>query len=157
MQAQQNPGVRSAVNERPCFPSGRSYNRLAKPDVSQPLLVDLIRQSWSRETAYDAAAWTRTNPASGQCAVTALVLQHYLGGELLRGQINGQEHYWNLLPHGEIDLTREQFEPTCVAAAPSDVARDYVLSFPDTVRRYTKLLKSVRARLGYARARAAVK
>ena len=46
----------------------------------------------------------------GQCAVTALVVQDFLGGELIRAFVCGESHYWNRLPDGsELDLTADQF------------------------------------------------
>ena len=143
------------TTERHYSPSEKSELRLNDAQrvllqgcAVEPIIAQVIRESWCRETAYDAESWSRMNPASGQCAVTALILQDFLGGNLLCGQIDGEEHYWNLLPErGEIDLTREQFKTAALTAAPSCVSRDYVLSFPDTQRRYKRLLKSVRGRL----------
>src|SRR3990172_8015006 len=73
-------------------------------------LEKLLRESWSKETCYPSCVneWTSDNPALGQCAVTALVVQDYFGGDLLYCKHN--HHYWNRLPNNrEIDLTREQF------------------------------------------------
>ena len=58
----------------------------------------------------------------------------------MRAHVEGESHYWNLLPSGEhLDLTREQFsEPVKVTNA-SAVDRDYVLSYEDTRRRYERL------------------
>ncbi|MET0740292.1 MAG: hypothetical protein ABWZ26_01930, partial [Candidatus Nanopelagicales bacterium] len=54
--------------------------------------------------------------ARGQCGVTAMVVNDYLGGELLEAGVrhaDGSEqgfHTWNRLPDGdEVDWTREQF------------------------------------------------
>ena len=51
-------------------------------------------------------------PTLNQCAVTALVVQDYLGGRILRRKMtNGQYHFLNLLPDGtEVDLTDAQFD-----------------------------------------------
>jgi hypothetical protein len=42
----------------------------------------LIRASWSEKTCdpVDLPEWSAENPARGQCAVTALVVQDLLGG-----------------------------------------------------------------------------
>lgn len=42
--------------------------------------IEAIRKSWSRETCYpeDQDRWSETNPAIGQCAVTALLVQDIL-------------------------------------------------------------------------------
>ena len=76
-----------------------------------------VRSAWGPDTCApeDLPDWSPTNPARGQCGVTALVLHDLLGGDLLRGEVrvDGRRvdfHWWNLLPGGvEIDLTREQF------------------------------------------------
>lgn len=76
-----------------------------------------IRSSWSRETADPAQpGWLPDNPARGQCAVTALVVNDLCGGEVLIAEAWNADgsrqgyHYWNRLAGGlELDLTREQF------------------------------------------------
>jgi hypothetical protein len=97
-----------------------------------------IRASWSLETCdpVDVADWSPVNPARGQCAVTALVVQDLLGGALLLAEVRNADgsrqgvHYWNRLAGGlEVDLTREQFTPTEVVQAPEVVDRP-----PDTTR-----------------------
>jgi hypothetical protein len=62
--------------------------------------------------------------------------------------VNGTAHYWNRLPSGEeVDLTREQFGGVADVPLGEERARDYVLSFPDTARRYCELSESVRKAL----------
>jgi hypothetical protein len=101
-------------------------------------IEDRIRKAWSLESTKD---WRPDNPAWGQCAVTALVVQDELGGTLLRGEVAGiGSHYWNRLPDGgELDLTREQFAPSVQITNPQERSREYVLSFPDTAKRYAVL------------------
>jgi hypothetical protein len=101
-----------------------------------------LQDAWCRETSSDPDHWTPENPALGQCAVSALVIQDLLGGELLRGLFNGTSHYWNRLDNGQIiDVTKQQFSPLKTQEFTGARTRAYVLSFPDTVTRY-KLLKS---------------
>lgn len=103
------------------------------------ILARAIREAWRASTSAVPEEWSPINPARGQCAVTALVVQDHCGGRLCRAIVNGESHYWNILDDGtEIDLTKDQFE----RFAPSEVEfrdRDYVLSFPDTRRRYELL------------------
>lgn len=71
-----------------------------------------IRYHWSRATAYDPANWDELNPAYGQCLATALIARDIFGGAIVKGEINGIEHYWNYIGdsyEGEVDFTREQF------------------------------------------------
>jgi len=112
-------------------------------------LKKLLRKSWTKKTSKDPRNWTPKNPAWGQCAVTALVVQDFFGGELRRGivEINEKDvslylsHYWNLLPDGKKkDLTKEQFpKGTVIPRKGEPQSRDYVLSFPDTRKRYALL------------------
>jgi hypothetical protein len=109
--------------------------------------VDVIRRAWSKETSANPAEWSKTNPARGQCAVTALVVQAVSEGKLIRTTVTlpdgtTESHYANLVGHGVIiDLTDEQFPAGSTFAAWEERDRDYVLSFPDTVRRYNVLTR----------------
>jgi hypothetical protein len=109
-----------------------------------------LRKSWSTETA--RGDWREDVPSLNQCAVTALVVQDYLGGVLLRCLTEkGDSHYWNRLPSGkQVDLCKEQFKhipdkPLLNTTIERD--RVYVLSFPDTMARYQILSKRVRSHL----------
>jgi hypothetical protein len=97
--------------------------------------------AWCRDTSTEPNKWTNENPALGQCAVTALVVQDELGGELVRAIVNGISHYWNRLESGEeVDLTRRQFrDDVRVETEAVPRSREFVLSFPDTVTRYQLL------------------
>lgn len=82
--------------------------------ISIEILDRALARSWSAETSADPENWGNGNRAWGQCAVTALVVQDYLGGELLRVQSSGPGfnwgHYWNRLPSGlVVDFTQRQF------------------------------------------------
>jgi hypothetical protein len=111
-------------------------------------LSTVLSQSWSLETSYDPAGWSKHNCAWGQCAVSALIAQDLLGGDLLVGRVNGIEHYWNELPDGrQLDLTKQQFGQIASLEQPSRVTREYVLSFPDTRRRYERLRREVLERM----------
>jgi hypothetical protein len=113
-----------------------------RPETTPRALRSVLEQAWSRDTSADPEGWSENNRPWGQCAVTALVLQDLFGGGLLRAKVDGISHYWNRLPSGEeLDLTRDQFGPWPMIIAGEMRTRDYVLSFPDTVRRY-ELLKA---------------
>src|SRR6202140_4399243 len=106
-------------------------------------LPAVFQECWSRDTSFDPEKWTPENSTHGQCAITALVIQDLLGGDLLRAKVNGAEHYWNRLPDSsELDLTRDQFGSAPTTTASERVSREYVLSFSNTVRRYRQLSRS---------------
>jgi len=103
----------------------------ANDGVSLEVLQSAIRGSWCLETCdpTDAADWALTNPSVGHCAVTALVVHDFFGGELLEAEVffqNGSRqgfHYWNRLAGVEVDLTREQFKSQEVVQEPQVVER----------------------------------
>lgn len=115
--------------------------------------ADLERQlhaAWAVATSSDPTGWSPSNPAWGQCAVTALVVQDELGGQLLRARTPSGSHYWNLLPDGtEVDFTREQFGDSFRAEDVEIRKREYVLSFDGTRRRY-ELLRTAISRVSIA-------
>jgi hypothetical protein len=111
-------------------------------------LEEALAEAWSRGTSADPDNWSEENPAWGQCAVTALIVQDYLGGSLRRGEVGPISHYWNVLPSGEeIDLTLRQFPEGTTIANTAERTREYVLSHHETVRRYSKLAQRVQQRL----------
>jgi hypothetical protein len=72
--------------------------------------------------------------------VTALLVQDIFGGELVRADVQGISHYWTRTPDGnEVDLTRDQFGAGARVPEGEVRERDYVLSFPQTRRRYALL------------------
>lgn len=118
--------------------------------------IDVIRDAWCRETSADPANWRPDNPAWGQCAVTALVVQDLAGGSLERVEVDvpcdtkAVSHYRNVVNGSPIDLTFGQFSNCGTylqVLNPQARDRGYVLSFPATAERY-RLLKA-RAHLAY--------
>jgi len=117
-----------------------------------------LAASWSYDTAYPDDTWSAQSPARSQCVGTALVVQHFLGGELekLTTIYNNQPelHYRNILPDGQIiDLTCAQYPPnqqlsqSTVNLHGFSSAREKMLSEPDTRIRYELLLRKVVAYL----------
>jgi hypothetical protein len=125
-------------------------------------LVDIehvIRSSWSEQTCdpVDLSEWSTDGPARGQCAVTALVVQDLLGGELLLAEVLNADgsrqglHYWNRLASGvEVDLTREQFTATEIVQEPRVVSRPPDTTSGRLAAQYRTLATAVRARLAPA-------
>jgi hypothetical protein len=114
--------------------------RLTNPHDRLEQLRRSFGEAWCRETSSAPQAWSAENPALGQCAVTALVIQDELGGELLRAVVGEVSHYWNRIPSGEeVDITRHQFSPVPMELKGEVRDRDYLLTNEDTVRRYRLL------------------
>jgi hypothetical protein len=121
---------------------------LARKRATVSDLTAALAESWSRDTSADPTGWSDENRAWGQCAVTALIVQDYVEGSLLRGEVGPISHYWNVLPNGEhVDLTWVQFEPTAGIENIEPRAREYVLSHPETHRRYQLLTRRVQQAL----------
>jgi len=72
-------------------------------------LEKTIKKSWNKDTCHpDVKIWSKKNPSKGQCGVTALVIQDYLGGRIVFNR--KLRHIWNTLPNKkEYDLTKDQF------------------------------------------------
>jgi hypothetical protein len=113
-------------------------------------LEHAIRSSWDRETTEGPDEWSDDNPAWGNCAVTALVVRDYLGGDLViagvvRDGVRVDRHVWNVLPSGlAVDLSRDQFRNGERFEAPQPLDEP---SVPGTEERYELLAARVRERL----------
>lgn len=112
--------------------------------------------AWTKETSADPDGWTPQNPAWGQCAVTALVMQDFFEGQILRASLEAvtgfermRSHYWNLLEHGERDFSQSQFPADIYKTIPKGElrTREYLLSNPYTAQRYRMLKKRVEKEL----------
>lgn len=70
-------------------------------------LYKVLCQVWSLESS---SKWTPDNPAKGQCGVTALVINDWFGGEILKTKVAGNWHFYNRINGQRYDLTESQFE-----------------------------------------------
>ncbi len=68
----------------------------------------LLEPAWSEKTSYYRDLNPET-PSTGQCAVSALLVQRVLGGELVRTSVNGYSHYLNDIDGHFCDITGDQF------------------------------------------------
>ena len=108
-----------------------------------PKLVRLdlaLKRSWNKKTCYPPIKkqWTKENPALGQCAVTALIVQDFFGGEILF--CKHQNHFWNQMPDSDkthIDLTRSQFPLSAVICLDSTVVRQDLLYSEEALKAKT--------------------
>lgn len=111
-------------------------------------LRGLLEKAWCAETAL--GDWNPNIPSLNQCAVTALVVQDFFGGNLMRCRMtNGDSHYWNNIDGLlEYDFTADQFfyiDAKPLKSTTSFRSREYVLSFPNTMYRYGLLLQRLAA------------
>jgi hypothetical protein len=114
-------------------------------------LETAIRAAWGLDTSDDPDDWSESNPARGQCAVTALLIRELLGGDILLSNVmrDGKRvdrHAWNRLPSGlAVDLTRDQFRAGEQLGEPR--VEEPVLTHRNP-ERFATLRARVHARLG---------
>lgn len=107
----------------------------------------LLKVSWTKETCSPGLKdkWCDDNPSLGQCAVTALIVNDFFGGKIMRCMTSSGSHYYNLINDEIVDFTSDQF----VGEIPKyeegkERTRDYLLSNDDTKNRYIILLNNLK-------------
>jgi len=119
-------------------------------------LEKILEKVWAKETSIEPEKWTKENPSLGQCVPTSLIVNDYIGGEIvwaLAKLPDGQEisHYFNKINGNEIDLTRKQFPAGTQIAEGKERkknyqnTRDYLMSNEDVVNRYLRLNQNIGA------------
>lgn len=69
-----------------------------------------LRAAYNRDTTELPELWHPENPSTGQCHVTAILIQQQYGGTIIEGMTaEGIGHYWNEIDGITIDATRDQF------------------------------------------------
>jgi hypothetical protein len=107
----------------------RQTENKIKPVILPTLgqIVKALHKTWASDTCFVAEEWSEDNPARGQCVVSSLVVQDYLGGELRRYHVIGdgfkETHYCNILADGTIlDTTASQYRtPVTLEIVPIDL------------------------------------
>ena len=79
---------------------------------NQEQVKQALFQSWSLSSS---SKWKVDNPALGQCGVTALVAQYFLGGDIVKTWVVKPGiaelwHYYNLIDNKPVDFTISQFD-----------------------------------------------
>ena len=109
-------------------------------------LKQLLIGSWNFETCSPGLRdkWSEENPSLGQCAITALIVNDFFGGKIMRCMASSGSHYYNIIDDVLVDLTVEQF----LGEIPQyengeERTRDYLLNNEDTKKRYLLLNKKL--------------
>ncbi len=71
-------------------------------------LYHLVKRAWASETV--STPFDPANPCRNQCAVTALAVQHLLGGNIVKTATKGGTHFYNLIDGRYWDLAADQFD-----------------------------------------------
>ncbi len=110
-------------------------------------LKKLLNISWKRETCSPGlrSEWNEENPSLGQCAITALIVNDFFGGKIMRCMTSTGSYYYNLINNEIVDLTSSQFlGEVPLYSKGSERTREYLLSNEDTKSRYLILLKNLK-------------
>lgn len=128
-----------------------AYQDVTDPSVYVKFKLDKLstlepelKTAWGKDTSHQDSveAWSKTNRTAGQCAITSLVINDALGGEIAKIKVGDVGHYFNLIDNEIIDLTKEQFSELEMSYDNYEVkSRDKLLEDDDTRKRY-ELLKS---------------
>ena len=111
-------------------------------------VIEAVQHSWIGATSYWPERWSTSLPEAGQCLVTALVVQDYLGGELRRCKVGRHRHFWNVLRDGtELDLTAGQFDLPHERTEVEAIQRHRLLKTRTTRDRYHLLKRRVEEEL----------
>ena len=109
-------------------------------------VYEMLKRSFSKETCCLGLKkdWTIDNKTLGHCAVTALIVNDFMGGKIMRCMCESGSHYYNLINDKIVDLTSEQFNKIPDYTKGEERTREYLLSNEDTKNRYKLLLERVR-------------
>ena len=80
---------------------------------------DRVKKSFYENTDAPLVGPGESNPTFGQCSISALVVQHFFGGEIMETELPEEwqkkfgfnNHFWNRIAGQDIDFTKEQFPP----------------------------------------------
>ena len=137
---------------------------MAQEKVDAGILRDAIGRSWRKDTCSEPGEWSRENPAAGQCVPTALVVQDFFGGKIIRLDLSRsanqriadvRSHYFNEIDGKGVDFSASQFGQDYFEVQQllqnvknvSEVKREELLKSEDVRRRYVILFVAVNKNL----------
>lgn len=113
-------------------------------------LKEILNTLYSKETCYPDCRnqWNDENKTLGHCAIVALLINDYFGGDICKTKVNNISHYFNLIDDKIIDLTSDQFKSDKIDYTDYVIkTRDDVLKNEDTKKRYEILKLKVKLSL----------
>ena len=110
------------------------------PDLDIKELRKKLNRCYSKDLCYPKVKdkWDKNNKSFGMCAITALVVNDYYGGEICKIYVDGISHYFNIVNDKIIDLTSNQFGKSINYDNYQKVDRKEMLT-NDTQKRYKYL------------------
>lgn len=75
------------------------------------IIKELLLECYSKDLCYPKVqeTWNDNNKCFGMCAITALIINDYFGGDICKIYVDGISHYYNLIENKIVDLTSSQF------------------------------------------------
>ena len=113
-------------------------------------LEKILINTYSKETCYPDCKeqWNIDNKTLGHCAIVALLINDYFGGDICKIKVNGISHYFNIINDKIIDFTSDQFKVDKIDYSNYVIkTRDEVLNNEDTNERYQLLKLKVKLNL----------
>lgn len=119
--------------------------------LEQPL-YEFFSSLWLAETS-SSPYWLADNPSMGQSVPTSLIIQDYMGGDIMRGVVQLESgrtdsHYWNMIGPDRLDVTGYQYGPFISSITLKEPllipVREYLLENPDVQRRYDLLQQQIK-------------
>ena len=113
-------------------------------------LEKTLNNIYSKETCYPECRnqWNEDNKTLGHCAIVALLINDFYGGDICKIKVNNISHYFNLIDDKIIDLTSDQFKVDKIDYTDYVIkTRDDVLKNEDTKNRYEMLKLKVKLSL----------
>ncbi len=108
-------------------------------------LKDALYACYDRDLCYPIVKelWSEENRCFGMCAITALIIQDYFGGEIGKIYVKNVSHYFNLIDEEIIDFTASQFEEKVDYTGYKKKNRLEMLSNENTLVRYKDLKNKI--------------
>ena len=113
-------------------------------------LKEILNTLYSKETCYPECInqWNENNKTLGHCAIVALLLNDYFGGNICKVKVNNISHYFNIIDDKIIDFTSDQFKNDKIDYSNHVIkTRKEILKNDDTKRRYELLKLKVKLSL----------
>ena len=121
-----------------------------KKIIDQRHLYDLLSEIWDINVCAPRLRneWSKSNKSCGCCTVTCLLVQDIFGGEIYGVYVDGNVHCFSKVNDVIFDLTSEQFgNKKLNYTLEHPQSREFHLSNPDKLERYTYLLHKLEEKL----------
>lgn len=111
-------------------------------------IQNLLLDCYTKDLCYPKIQddWNENNRCLGMCAITALIINDYFGGNISKIYVDGISHYFNIIDNKIIDLTSNQFDSDIDYKEYQLIDREKILN-NDTLQRYNILKRRLMEKL----------